>query len=72
MKNAIYEEWDSAMYKWLKTARHSNIPINCNTFKEKSLEFSKSLEFHDFRAFDGWLGRSKKRFNASFKTVSGN
>ena len=42
------------MYKWLKTAEQSNIPINCNIFKEKALEFSKSSEFHNFQACDEW------------------
>ena len=60
------------MYKWLKTAEQSNIPINCNIFKEKALEFSKSSEFHNFQACDEWLCRQKKRFNVSFKTASGN
>ena len=41
-------------------------------FKEKALEFAKSLELNDFHAFDGWVSRWKKRFNVSFKTVSDN
>ena len=47
---------DSTMYKWLKTARHCPIPINCNIFKEKALELAESLEFHDCQSSDGWLG----------------
>ena len=57
MKTATYEELNSTMYKWLKTGRHSNIPINCNIFKEKALVFAKSLEFHNFHASDTWLSR---------------
>ena len=71
MKTETYEELDSVMYKWLKTVRHSNIPINCNIYKEKALDFAKSLDFHNFHASNGWLGRWKKRFNVSFKTVLG-
>ena len=52
MKAAIREELHTAMYKWLKNARHSNALINSNIFKEKALEFAKSLEFHDFHASD--------------------
>ena len=48
MKTATYGELDSAMYKCLKTAKYSNIPISCNTFKEKASGFAKSLEFHNF------------------------
>ena len=45
------------MYKWLKTARHNNVPINCTIFKEKALEFAKSLEMQDFHTSDGWMSR---------------
>ena len=55
----------------VKNARHNNIPINCIVFKEKTLEFAKSLEMQDFHASDEWVGQWKKRFNASFKTASG-
>ena len=71
-RKRMNEELDSAVYKWLKTARHSNIPISCSIFKEKALEFAKSLDLNDFHASDGWVSRWKKRFNVSFKTVSGN
>ena len=60
------------MYKWLKSARHSNILINCNIFFKKALEFAESSEFLIFHTSDGWLGRWKKHFNVSFKPVSGN
>ena len=56
MKTETYEDLDSVVYKWLKTVRHSNIPINCNIFKEKALYFAKSLDFHDFHASNGWPG----------------
>ena len=70
MKLVTYEEeLDSAIYKWLKTARHSNISINCNILKEKALEFAKSLEFHDFHVSEGWLAPWEKSFIVSFKTV---
>ena len=54
-KTETYEELDSVMYEWVKTVRHSNIPINCNIFKEKALDFAKSLDFHDFNASNGQL-----------------
>jgi len=52
MRTATYEELDS-VYKWLKTARYSSIPISCSIFKEKALEFTKSLQFNDFHTSDG-------------------
>ena len=51
IKTATYEELDSAVYKLLKTARYSNIPISCSIFKEKALEFAKSLELNEFLYF---------------------
>ena len=72
MKTATYKKLNSADYKWLKTARYSSIPISCSIFKEKALEFAKSLELNDFQVSDGWVCRWKKRFNVSFKTGSGN
>ena len=52
MKTATYKELDSAVYKWLETARYSNIPISCIIFKVKALQFGKSLELIDFHASD--------------------
>ena len=52
MKTATYEELESAVYKWLKTERYSNIPISCSIFL-KTLEFARSLELNDFHASDG-------------------
>ena len=68
MKTVTYKELDSAVYKWLKTARYSNIPISCSIFKEKALEFARLIELDDFHASDGWVSRWKKRFNISVKT----
>ena len=67
MKTATYKELDSAIYKWLKTARHSNIHINCNIFKGKTLEFAKSLEFHDFHGSNEWMGSMEKTFQCQFQ-----
>ena len=56
IKTPTYEESDSAMYKCLKSARHNNILISSTIFKEKSLEFAKSLEIQDFTLLmDGWV-----------------
>ena len=44
----IYKGAGSAMYKWLKNARHINISINFNIFKTEALDFAKSLKFNGF------------------------
>ena len=59
IKTSIHEELNSVTYKWLKAARHSDIPLNCKIFTEKALEFTNSLEFRNFHASDVWLGRWK-------------
>ena len=56
VKTDTQEKLDSVMYKSLKTGSDRNIPITCNIFKEKALDFAKSLDFHDFHASNGWLG----------------
>ena len=35
MKTATYEELDRAIYKWLKNARHSNVPVGASVLKSK-------------------------------------
>ena len=60
VKPATYEELDNATYKWLKSARDRNVPVGANV-----------LDLGNFHASDGWMDRWKKRFNVSFKTISG-
>ena len=71
MKPATYKELDNATYKWLKSARDCNIPVGANVLKLKALEFAKKLDLGNFPTLDGWMDRWKKRFNVSFKTISG-
>ena len=71
MKPATYGELDNATYKWLKSARDRNVPVGANVLKLKALEFAKKLDLGNFHAADGWMDRWKKRFNVSFKTISG-
>ena len=71
VKRATYEELDNTTYKWLKSARDGNVPVGANVLKLKALEFPKKLDLGNFHASDGWMDRWKKRFNVSFKTISG-
>ena len=71
MKPATYEELDNATYKWLKSARDRNVPVGANVLKLKALEFAKKLDLGNFHALDGWMDQWEKRFNVSFKTISG-
>ena len=69
VKPATYEELDNATYKWLKSARDRHVPVGANLLKLKAMEFAKKLDLRNFHA--GWMDRWKKRFNVSFKTLSG-
>ena len=40
-------------------------------FKTKAIEFAEKINVENFKASDGWLDRWIKRFNVSFKTISG-
>ena len=71
VKPVTYEELDNATYKWLKSARDRNVPVGANVLKLKALEFAKKLDLGNFHASDGWMDQWKKRFNVSFKTISG-
>ena len=71
MRSAASEDLDKACYKWLLNVRHQNMPVNGSMLKVKALYF-KELGLSDtFQASDWWLDRWKKRFNVSFKTISG-
>ena len=56
---------------WLLNARQQSIPVTGTFFKVKALYFAKELGFDSFQVSDRWLDRLKKRYNVSFKTISG-
>ena len=71
LRTATYEGLDKACYKWFLNARHQNIPVSWPIFKVKALHFAKEFSMDKFQASNGWIDRWKKRFNVSFKAVSG-
>ena len=66
-----HEDLDKACYMWLLNARHQSIPVSGIIFKAKALYFAKEHGCDSFQPSDGWLDRWKKRYNVSFKTISG-
>ena len=48
-----------------------DVAVSTLVSKTKAIEFSEKMNVKNFKASDGWLDRWKKRFNVSFKTVSG-
>ena len=59
------------MFKWLLVVRSRDVAILALVFQTKATEFAEKMDVKNFTASDGWLDRWKKRFNVSFKTVSG-
>ena len=58
---------DQAMFKWLLVVRKRDEAVSALVFKTKASEFAEEMNVENFKAFDGWLNRWKKRFNVSFK-----
>ena len=59
------------MFKWLLVVRSRDVAVSAVVFKTKATEFAEKMNVGNFKSSDGWLDRWKKRFNVSFKTVSG-
>ena len=59
------------MFKWLLVVRSRDVAVSALVFEPKATEFAEKINVENFKASDGWLDRWKKRFNVSFKTVSG-
>ena len=62
---------DQAMFKWLLVVQSKDVAVSALVFKTEAIEFAKKMNVENFKASDGWLDRQKKRFNVSFKAVSG-
>ena len=59
------------MFKWILVVRSRNVAVSALLFKTKATEFAEKVNVENLKVSDGWLDRWKKRFNVSFKTVSG-
>ena len=59
------------MFKWLLVVRSRDVAVSALVFKTKAIEFAEKMNLKNFKAPDGWLDYRKKRFNVTFKTVSG-
>ena len=72
-KNTLFanESLDKAIYKWLLTVRSKNAVANTLMLKEKTNFLPKAFGITDFVPSDGWTMHWKRRFNISFKKISG-
>ena len=57
-----YEEIDKAVFQWFVGKKSQKVPIDGIIFKEKALEFAKTLGIKEFKASDCWLNKWKKRY----------
>ena len=71
LRQGTFANLDQAMFKWLLVVRSRDVAVSALVFKTKAIEFAEKMNVENFKASDGWLDRWKKRFNVSFKTVSG-
>ena len=71
LRQGTFANFDQAMFKWLLIFRSRDVALSGLVFKTKAIAFAEKMNVENFKASDGWLDRWKKRFNVSFKTVSG-
>ena len=57
----------NVVFYWFRK-RYQEVPIDGIIFKDKALEFAKTLEIKEFKTSDCWLNQRKKRYkyNSSF------
>ena len=71
LREGSFANLDQAIFKWLLIVRSRDVAVSALILKTKAMEFAEKMNVKDFHASDGWLYRWKKRYNVSFKTVSG-
>ena len=71
LRQDTFANLDEAMLKWLLVVRSRDEAVSALVFKTKATEFAEKMNVENSKVSDGWLDRWKKRFNVSFKTVSG-
>ena len=71
MGQGTFANLDQAIFKWLLVVRSRDLAVSDLVFKTKASKFVENRNVENFKASDGWLDRWKRRFNVSFKTVSG-
>lgn len=61
LKKPIYENVDSSIIEWFRTARAQNLPVSGRIIKQKATEFATVLGENNFKASTGWLDKWKRR-----------
>ena len=71
LRQGSFANLDQAMFKWPLAVQSRDVAVAALVFKTKAIEFKKKMNVENFKASDDWLDCWKKRFNVSFKTISG-
>ena len=71
LRAGSYEKLDQAIFKWLLTVRSRDVAVSALILKTKAIDFAEKMSIENFHASDGWLDHWKKRYNVSFKKISG-
>ena len=71
LRQGAFANLDQAIFKWLLVVRSRDVAVPALVFKTNAIEFAEKLNVENFKASDGWLDYWKKRFNVSFKMISG-
>ena len=66
MRGCDYEQVGKPVFKWLFLQRSQNVLIDGLILKEKTFQFTKSLNFPTFKASEGWLDKWKKGKKTTF------
>jgi hypothetical protein len=71
IRNAQFQDVDTAAYKWFLDVRSRNIPLSGPLIREKAMEFAGMLNVENFQASVGWSNRFRERYGIVAKCVSG-
>lgn len=71
IRNAQFQDVDSAVYKWFMDVRSRNIPLSGPLIREKGMKFARMLNIENFQASVGWLNRFRERYGIVAKCISG-
>lgn len=71
IRSTEYKALDSALLKWFKLQRNSNVSISGPILLTKAEEFATRLGIVDFKPNPSWIQRFRNRHNIVFGKVSG-
>lgn len=66
-----YDEINNMTIDWFRRVRAMDARISGPMLQEAALLFAEKNNFPEFKASNGWLEAFKKRYQVSWKTLSG-